>query len=141
MKHFAYGSNMDKQRMANRCPSARYLGAAVLRAYRFQIDGRGVATVVPDVEHEVHGVSWEISDSDLASLDRYEGVPKFYRKGLFNIDGVGGAEVMLCYLSTDTSIGSPLSIYIERIVSAAQQNKLPVKYIEELSSWMNAENS
>ena len=126
--------------MANRCPSARRLGTSVLNAHRFQIDGRGVATVVPDVERVVYGVTWEITESDLASLDRYEAVPKFYIRGLCDIVSIVGIEPMVVFFSSDTSVGIPRRNYLEKIVFAAEENKLPDSYIEEIKSWMNAES-
>ena len=40
----------------------------------------GVATVEPLAGSQVHGVLWQVSDHDLATLDSAEGVPVRYRR-------------------------------------------------------------
>jgi len=42
--YFAYGSNMDKDQMANRCPESNFAGTALLKDYRFIINRRGIPT-------------------------------------------------------------------------------------------------
>ncbi|MDZ7705320.1 MAG: gamma-glutamylcyclotransferase family protein [Trueperaceae bacterium] len=77
--YFAYGSNMDPDQMAERCPDARGLGAARLPGYRLaftRFSPRrqcGVADVVRDDDSEVWGVLYELSDADLRTLDLFEG--------------------------------------------------------------------
>ena len=78
MKYFAYGMNTNLGSMAMRCPQACSLGAAVLPHYRFEF--KSFATVVPDMDSQVHGVLWEISSDCEKSLDRLEGYPVFYGK-------------------------------------------------------------
>ena len=50
--YFAYGSNMDLNQMAFRCPDAQALETVRLEGYRlaFRSNGgnRGVATILPD---------------------------------------------------------------------------------------------
>jgi len=58
VEYFAYGSNMDRDQMKRRCPEAEFLGPAVLPGCSFQINRRGVATVIPSTG-EVHGILWE----------------------------------------------------------------------------------
>ena len=72
--YFAYGSNLDPEQMDWRCPDAIALGAARLDDWAWRIGGRGYATVSPSPGHHVWGGAWNVSDSDLARLDRYEGV-------------------------------------------------------------------
>ena len=85
--YFAYGSNMVRAQMAHRCPGATVAGNAVLRDYRFVINARTYATVVPDPGHVVHGVLWKMSLQHEVSLDRYESVAKgHYIKGTVELD-------------------------------------------------------
>ena len=136
MKYFAYGSNMDALQMQDRCPTARSLGAALLSHHRFQIDGRGFATITPRADSRVYGIVWEITESDEASLDRYEGVPNFYVKQYCSVQFDDGVESMLVYASTDHSSQSGRSEYLERIIDVAKDSLLPVDYVRELKSWM-----
>ena len=72
--YFAYGSNMDPEQMSTRCPDSDFCGVAWLSSYRFRINSRGVATVVPEEGAVVHGALWMISTRDEGRLDKYEGV-------------------------------------------------------------------
>ncbi len=79
----AYGSNMNLEQMACRCPAARRLGPALLEGYRLVFRGaRGsaVATIEPCAGGKVPVLLWAIGIGDEAALDRYEGFPKLYRK-------------------------------------------------------------
>jgi hypothetical protein len=73
--YFAYGSNLWLEQMATRCPSSYFIGRAVLPDYKWQINQRGVANVVPCAGRSVHGLVYELgSADDERRLDRSEGV-------------------------------------------------------------------
>ncbi|KAK4032834.1 hypothetical protein C8A01DRAFT_50466 [Parachaetomium inaequale] len=78
--YFAYGSNLAFQQMATRCPGSSYVGRAVLPDYRWQINERGYANILPFPGSSVHGLVFELGNdpsspsSDEARLDRSEGV-------------------------------------------------------------------
>ncbi len=78
--YFAYGSNMDIQQMARRCPEAELFGAASLTNYRLAFGGNsvgrcgGVATIKRKTGATTHGVLYLITARDEAALDRCEGV-------------------------------------------------------------------
>jgi len=77
--YFAYGSNMDWEQMRERCPSARFVCVAKLPDHRLAFTRRsvkhdcGVADAVPDPNHEIWGVVYEINETDLGRLDKSEG--------------------------------------------------------------------
>lgn len=83
MLYFAYGSNMDCSQMRTRCPSASFIGIAKFPNHKIDFTrkstrrGCGVADVVRQDGAAVWGVVYEITDSDLAQLDKDEG----YREG------------------------------------------------------------
>src|SRR6201999_2490456 len=79
--YFAYGSNLCVSQMALRCPDAVDPRPAVLSDHDWLINQRGVATVEPFTGNQVHGVVWQLSDHDLATLDSAEGGPGGYRRG------------------------------------------------------------
>ena len=62
--YFAYGANMDVEKMTTRCPGAKFVGCAVLRGYRlaftleseFWIWKGGVGDIVKDTKGEVWGL-------------------------------------------------------------------------------------
>lgn len=73
--YFAYGSNLWLEQMATRCPSSYFIGRAILPDYKWQINQRGVANVVPCAGRSVHGLVYELgSADDERRLDRSEGV-------------------------------------------------------------------
>src|SRR5512138_3517065 len=76
--YFAYGSNLDFAQMKGRCPSASFVGKAILPDHRlvFPRGSRkmgGVAGVAPAKGKEVWGVVYTITESDLSLLDDIEG--------------------------------------------------------------------
>ena len=62
--YFAYGSNINLDQMAHRCPAAEVVGPVVLENYRLLFRGnrrgRGVATIVPHKGQMVHGLLWNV---------------------------------------------------------------------------------
>ena len=73
--YFAYGSNMDVDAMARRCPRAKPLGAARLPRHRLAVMREGWLTATRDPRGEVHGVLWDVAFADMRALDQYEGSP------------------------------------------------------------------
>lgn len=78
--YFAFGSNLHLAQMSLRCPSSKYISPARLRNYRFQINERGYANVVPSAGDHVEGLVYELSGDDERRLDVNEGVPWAYEK-------------------------------------------------------------
>lgn len=78
--YFAFGSNMHLGQMAKRCPESRYIGTAKLHDYRFQINQRGFANVLPSPGDCVEGLVYLLNLTDEARLDKSEGVPTAYQK-------------------------------------------------------------
>jgi gamma-glutamylcyclotransferase (GGCT)/AIG2-like uncharacterized protein YtfP len=81
--YIAYGSNLNLEQMANRCPTARVVGAGMLTDWHLLFRGAhegAVATVEPMTGGNVPVLVWEITPADEAALDRYEGFPFLYRK-------------------------------------------------------------
>jgi len=78
MLYFAYGSNMDRKQMVNRCPSTEFVCIAKLKDYRFGITrishhrGCGVAGIIPAPQYRVWGVVYDIEKTDLSTLDYWE---------------------------------------------------------------------
>ncbi|KAI1749940.1 hypothetical protein F4782DRAFT_533022 [Xylaria castorea] len=72
--YFAYGSNLWMKQMAIRCPNSCYRGRALLPDYRWLINERGYANIVPASGFTIHGLVYELGTGDEARLDRSEGV-------------------------------------------------------------------
>ena len=67
--YFAYGTNMDRRAMAQRCPRSRALGRARLARHRLFFMDCGFASVMPDAKACVYGVLWELAPSDVGALE------------------------------------------------------------------------
>ena len=74
--YFAYGSNLNLDQIKRRCKDAVPVTAAVLKNYR--LVERLHADIEPAEGCIVNGAVYEISNHDLAALDRYEGTPNYY---------------------------------------------------------------
>ena len=141
--YFAYGSNMDSAQMSDRCPGAAFVGIAELPGYRFIINGRGVATIVPESSESVHGVLWTITKSDEKALDGLEGVKwGTYAKVTTSVETRKGESVSgLVYVAKDNTEGAPKAGYIEQVIAAAGFHKLPAWYIGELRTWLQTDST
>ena len=76
-EYFAYGSNLNFEQMAYRCPEATVVGTAKLDGYELA-SRRGYLTVLPKEGASVEGLIWSITGHDEFQLDCYEGYPTFY---------------------------------------------------------------
>ena len=94
--YFAYGSNMNLDQMAYRCPAASVVEKVKLEGYRLTFCGRGkgcgVATILPEEGSRVEGVLWKITPECEKSLDFYEGYPHLYGKETVLVQGKDGVK-------------------------------------------------
>lgn len=87
MKYFAYGSNMNPERLKKRNVNFYERKKASLKGYDLSFDKKakdgefGYATIQPsNDEQPIQGAIYEIDDKDLKQLDKYEGYPEHYDK-------------------------------------------------------------
>lgn len=74
--YFAYGSNMNPERMRRRIPDARPLGRATLKGWR--VAERLYADIEKARGGRVQGVLYLVTPTELHRLDYYEGYPSVY---------------------------------------------------------------
>ncbi|CAG8982508.1 hypothetical protein HYALB_00002288 [Hymenoscyphus albidus] len=89
--YFAYGSNLHLTQMSHRCPQSRYLGTGTLPNYKWQINIRGYANIVPSPGDYVKGLCYLLSENDEAALDVNEGVPWAYEKVWMGVECCAGS--------------------------------------------------
>ena len=97
--YFAYGSNMDFDQMAFRCPGAEYLGVATLPNYELKMDGAGFATVIPAAGKHVQGALWDLSGANESKMDGFEGVSSHcYEKTFVEVQYAGNhtQDTVIC---------------------------------------------
>ena len=109
MKYYlAYGSNLNKDQMAYRCPGAIPVGTMMLEGYELLFKGNalGVLTIEKKKGGKVPLGIWKVDAEHEKALDRYEGFPTLYYKKEIPIPGgkTGFIYIMhedrkLCYKS------------------------------------------
>ena len=86
MYYFAYASNLNRRQMSERCPDSQPKFIATLPNHKLIFAGwsrerhGGVASIKPFQGEKVVGAVYEISESDLRSLDKREGYPAIYNR-------------------------------------------------------------
>ena len=96
MYYFAYGSNLNRKQMQERCPDSKPMFIATLPNYKLVFVGwsrkwrGGVASIKPFRGEKVLGAIYDISEECLRHLDRCEGYPNIYNRvkvTVFDEDG------------------------------------------------------
>lgn len=130
--YFAYGSNINLDQMAHRCPAAEVVGPVVLENYRLlfrgNYRGNGVATIVPRKGSKVHGLLWKITPVCEKSLDTYEAFPHLYDKQPVTVQDRSGQEFpVMAYVMTERckEPAVPSNLYYNGILEGYRQNGLP----------------
>jgi gamma-glutamylcyclotransferase (GGCT)/AIG2-like uncharacterized protein YtfP len=78
MHYFAYGANLNQKQMKERCPDSKPLFTAVLPNYKLVFVGwsrqwrGGVASIKSFRGERVRGAIYEVTETCLQRLDRYE---------------------------------------------------------------------
>lgn len=148
--YFGYGSNLWIDQMNRRCPESTLVGIGHLKDWKWIINGRGYANIVPSLGDIVYGLMYELSESDEASLDKSEGVPIAYVKEVLPVtftplihgpsttdshtsNGImRDALVYIDYQRTEESV--PKTEYIYRInmgIADATKKGIPIEYFDK----------
>ena len=81
------------------------------------------------------GAIWNVSDSDLARLDRYEGVAGgLYRREFTTVMAKNQPIDVLIYIENYDDHGMPRPDYLERIIAGARWFDLPQTWIANLTA-------
>lgn len=139
---FAYGSNMSRNRLWARAPSARFLGRARLDNYRLRfhkrsVDGSAKATVQPSADGScVWGVVFECLPEEKKALDAVEGLGSGYNEQAVRVQMDDGNEIeALLYIADVGAIDDsllPYTWYLDFVVTGASEHGLPDWYLEDL---------
>ena len=141
IKYFAYGSNLDLPQMKRRCPSSKLISKGSLSGYRLTFNkfssgwGGGVADVIQDQGSKVWGLVFELSDTDLKRLDRYEGYHKdwtsLYERWKAVIDTPNGqvSDVWVYTVVEKQKFVKPTLEYLQIIKDAAKKWNFPKAYL------------
>jgi len=142
MWYFAYGVNMDRQRLElHRAIKLLDVRLGVLENYRLVFNKvssirptTGCANIIPAEGQRVLGVLYRIEESDFARMDIFEGVGsgQYHRERVLvkaEDNNLIEAEV---YVADETQAGLEPSIeYLESVLKGAEEAGLDEEYIEE----------
>ena len=133
--YIAYGSNLNLQQMAFRCPTAKVIGASKIKDYELLFRGSrhsAVATVEPCKGGRVPVLLWTLKEKDLQTLDRYEGYPHFYRKEILDVELNGKTISAMVYIMNDGHpFGSPSDYYLNAIMEGYKSAGFDTEYLEQ----------
>ena len=134
--YFAYGSNLDAEQLAERCPSSRALFRARLPHHRIDFTyfstrwTGGAADVLPHSGDEVWGVVYEMTANDLDRLDRFE---RGYDRVALHVEGDGGrTHQVVSYTVRQKLSFRPTAVYLEKMLRWGVRWELPAPYLERL---------
>lgn len=120
--YIAYGSNLNVGQMRMRCPHATVLGTAELKGWELLFKGSRTGSYLTVERSEGGSVPvavWEVTESDEAALDRYEGFPAFYYKEDVRVQYKGirtgrrrTVDAFVYIMHEDRPIGIPAGFYM-----------------------------
>lgn len=126
--YIAYGSNINLEQMAYRCPHSKVVGVSEIK--NFELEFRGVATIVPKENMKVPVLIWELDERDLPILNRYEGYPSLYRQEKMSFELNGRACEGMAYLMNHGTISPPSPQYYNTILQGYRENGLDESYLQ-----------
>lgn len=133
--YVAYGSNLNKEQMAWRCPGAKPLGIANLVGYELKFKGSQTGaylTIEENKDSLVPVAIWAVTAKDEATLDRYEGFPKFYykKKVILPLNG-DAVECFVYIMHEDRPLGVPSPWYVETCRMGYEDFGLDTYYLDK----------
>lgn len=145
--YIAYGSNMNEEQMAYRCPDAELIGTGMIHGYELMFKGSGTgsyATIEKKKDSVVPAYIWKISDADEARLDRYEGFPHFYyKKRIYYKDEKGQNHAGMVYIMhEERELGAPTRRYFKVLADAYEEQGWDMQILRDaldvtFNKWMN----
>lgn len=118
MYYLAYGSNLNVEQMAHRCPDAKIVGTAEIKDYRLKFKGSRTGsylTIEKAKGYTVPVAVWWVSNADIVSLDRYEGYPNFYYKRTMILPCSDGKRhrCFVYIMHENRPLGIPSDFYVQ----------------------------
>jgi hypothetical protein len=134
--YIAYGSNMDEEQMAYRCPSAKLVGVCLLQDWRLMFKGSltgAYATIEKAEGFRVPALFWKITKEDEKHLDHYEGYPTFYYKK--NIEVLLPDKTlkkgMAYVMHEERKFGTPSAHYVQILADAYEKFAFDRRILQE----------
>lgn len=143
--YFAFGSNLLKERLQLRNPSAIFCTTGRLKDYELNFGlwekhaestwHGGAATIESRPGAEVWGVVWTLNIENLASLDEQEGVSQgMYSPLEVSVETDQGPMLCRTYQMNNFHACPPSPQYKQVVCLGAEQNGLPIEYQKKLGA-------
>lgn len=136
--YIAYGSNLNREQMEHRCPTAKPIAKSCLPGFKLVFQGFAFgahANVIPAEGSEVPVVVWEIGPKDELFLDRYEGVAGgYYTKEYMQVDVNGEMKEALIYIMSPHGYGIPGDTYLNVIAEGYKDFELDIRALNDAVS-------
>lgn len=126
--YFAYGSNMNPERMIERGAEFTLRQGHTLRGYSLSFNkisskfpGSGSANIVPDETGIVEGILYRITVGGLYKLDTFEGYPDNYGRIRLILELEGSQEMVKTYTAMPDKVREglrPTESYLEHLLKA-----------------------
>ena len=138
--YFAYGSNMDEDRIRGRGVRVIKWMRGRLKDYRLVFNKPcrfgGCANIEPSKGSIVEGVLYLIPEEDLYKLDWFEGYPTHYDRRVFTIETDEGSIEAWAYIAVKTRDGlKPSREYMNFLIRGAEKHGLSREYISKLKNY------
>lgn len=128
--YFAYGSNMNPERMLERGAEFTHRQKHTLPGYSLKfnkvsskVPGSGSANIVPDQNGTVEGILYEITVRNLYNLDEYEGYPVQYTRIRIEVEINAATEIAKAYIAMPDRVGEglrPAKSYLGHLLAAKE---------------------
>lgn len=141
MKYFAYGSNMDKERMLERELNFTSRQFAKLYGYKLMFNKiskkQGMVSNIEQSNSDfIEGVLYEFPDSDISKLDKAEGYPNHYDRIKVTLVTKDGTQTeATTYIAKQDKIVNglhPTKKYLKHLL--AGKDILSKEYFDKLSN-------
>ena len=134
MLYVAYGSNMNLEQMAYRCPNSYVISNGKLNGWKLIFNIHADVICTDNDSDFVPVVVWNIADDDWDRLDMYEGFPSYYVKQIVEVIlDSGEIEKAIVYVMAENRKGicPPYQNYFDSIENGYIENGIDVEYLYE----------
>ena len=128
----AYGSNINLDQMAFRCPNSKVVGVGYIPGYQLYFDIHADIERSDNPDNRVPVLLWEIAEEDWEKLDIYEGFPKYYITKIVPVVYKGKKTQAIAYVMNKKYGGGysfPNEKYFDTIVEGYIDNGIEEFYL------------
>lgn len=132
--YIAYGSNLNLEQMASRCPSARIYAKGILNNWELVYRGSRTnshATIIRKPGASIPVLVWDIQPADEYRLDIYEGYPRYYfKKNIMVTIGDAKRKAMVYIMNEKQLPGRPSAQYVKTILRGYIDNDMDIGILQ-----------